>query len=194
MATGAVRPKDLFAIHGIAARRIGRGGRGQRAQVCEDLPRLSVLDARVGRHLGARHALFNRLEKTRVGSARRPDLRDIGRADAPRVHAVAVCTARAIKTHPAADGVRVPFERVLCRWVLGGEKVAADHAQHPDREHRARPSHTRFLLQWRVYTTSGGAALGKKNKDVCGRSAMLRPVLRVRCLAYILCHSGPSQG
>src|SRR5436309_27759 len=85
----------------------------------------------------------------------------IGRADAPRVHAVAVCTARAIETHPAADGVRVPFERVPCRRVLGGEKAAADHAQHRDREHRARQSHTRFLLQWRVYTPSGGAALGK---------------------------------
>src|SRR6266850_3071252 len=142
--TGTVRAIDFFTVHGIAARRIGRGGRRQRAQVCENLPTLSVLDARVGRHLGPRNALFNRLEETRVGSARRPDLRDVGSADASRVHAVTVGTARAIETHAAADGVRIAFKRVLCRRALGSEK-AAGHAQHRDREQRARPSHKYFL-------------------------------------------------
>ena len=54
MTTGAVRRERSFAVLGVAARRIGRGGRGQRTQVGEDLPRFSVDDARVGRHLGAR--------------------------------------------------------------------------------------------------------------------------------------------
>src|SRR5262249_35570051 len=55
MTTGAVRAKDSFSIHSISARRISRGGSGQRPQVCENLPRLGVLDAWVGGHLGPRH-------------------------------------------------------------------------------------------------------------------------------------------
>ena len=51
---GAQRAKQLLAVLGPPA---GRrcGGRGERAQVRQDLPDSSS-EARVGRHLGARHA------------------------------------------------------------------------------------------------------------------------------------------
>src|SRR2546427_765646 len=84
------------------------------------------------------------------------------RRRAPRVHTMAVCAAGAIEHHPATDGVRISFKRVLCRRPLGGKKAPAHHAQHRDREHQAKPSHKRLLLfQWRVYTTFRRSALRK---------------------------------
>ena len=76
-------------------------------------------------------AALDRLEQPVVGAARRPHLRDVGRADAARVHAVAVGTAPAKQAHPAADGVWVSFERVFCRRILGGEKTAAKRPTAP---------------------------------------------------------------
>ena len=137
--------KTVSPFSAFAARRIGRGRRGQRAQVREDLPRFVIEDARVGRHLGARDAVFDRLEQTIVGPARRPHLRDVGPADAARVHAVAIRAAPAKQTHAGADGVRVAFEGILRRQILGGEETAAEHAQHRDCQHRSRPRHTRLL-------------------------------------------------
>src|SRR5947208_742997 len=146
MTTRATGAKDLFAVLRVAARRPGRGGGGQRAQVREELPGLLVVHARVGRHLGVRHAPLNGLEQTIVAPARRPHLRDVRSTDATRVHAVTVRAAAPEQAHSVFDGVRVALEGIL-RWgilILSGE-AAAGHAEHRDRQHRARPCHTRLL-------------------------------------------------
>src|SRR6266566_4008874 len=197
MTNGAVGAKDSFAVHGIAARRVGRGGSGERAQVCQDLPGFSILHARVRRHLGAGHPLLDGLEKTRVGPARGPDLRDVWSADASRVHTVAVRTAGAIKPHPAADGVGVSFKRVLCRGILGGRKAHGRRAHDCNGEHREYPSHKRLLsTEACLYNLCEGARY--KNKKALQskhlRAPIGQPVLPVQDLACILDHSGSSQG
>src|SRR5258705_3118364 len=120
MTARAVDTKEAFAVLRIAARRICGCGGGQRTQVREDLPALIVEDARVGWHLGARHAFLDGLEQTRVSAARRPHLRNVRPADPTRVHTVAFCTAPAEKAHPGLNRVRVAVERILCLRLLRG--------------------------------------------------------------------------
>ena len=59
---------------------------------------------------------------------------------------MAFCTAPAEQAHPGLNRVRVAFDRVLGPRFLRGDESAADHTQHCDCQHRARPCHTRLLL------------------------------------------------
>ena len=140
MAAGAHGAEDLLAVLGHASWRRRRGGSRQRAQVRHDLPDLVVGEARVGRHLGARHAALDGLEQTVVAAAVGPDLGDVGTAHAGGVDAVAVAAAAAEEAHACLDGVGVALERVLGRC-LCRECCGAEDAQRRSRQQWSKAGH-----------------------------------------------------
>src|SRR6185436_12503046 len=80
-----------------------------------------------------------------VGAARRPHLRDVGPADALRVHAVTIGTAGPEEAHAASYRVGVAFERVLRRRGLGAQQRTTTRHTQPHDQRRTPSVHGRFL-------------------------------------------------
>ena len=130
--TRTAREQPL-AVRDVADRPLRRRDRRRCSQIRDDHCRMSSSETSIGdpRHLGAGHALADRVEQPLVGHPAAEGRDQIGPAIPGGVEAMTVAAAHAIERHAAADRLSVAEMRVARCGMPGRRRLREEQRAEP---------------------------------------------------------------